>query len=386
MPGEGWNAGSWDRVDRKMTAERCRKRKLLSKHFMGKKSRAVSASQLVSVPDMISAVSSGQELYQLSKEKADFSVTAGEEDESTAGSSGENDGNSRSSTPHSSIKSPPSKSPAKAQKAEGKRMVLSGRSLCLGQAGSGSLIPPFTWIWGIMGKAVQILDLAQYELCSCEMSWDWEKMDGNSSDGAVQVGPAPTSAGLSLWCEIVGPEPVFNLIWMEFMCVKGHVAGGDFQVNGAGTRSRLLQFHSRHSGDSRGGQVAAGGCPTPVPVEKCVSLVTVMDFPERGEETSPFCSLIHNQYLDRAHPQAKFLFSESKGDIRSPQKSEEKRGEKRKASEMEDNGKKVQESSPSRVGEAGAGVVCSLPFQGRFCPGSACPSPLSSPSWTFSRG
>lgn len=90
------------------------------------------------------SVSSGQELYQLSKEKADFSVTAGEEDESTAGSSGENDGNSRSSTPHSSIKSPLSKSPAKAQKAEGKMVVLSGRSLglcplCLGQAGSGSL-------------------------------------------------------------------------------------------------------------------------------------------------------------------------------------------------------------------------------------------------------
>uniref|UniRef100_A0A8D2PV92 DNA ligase 3 n=1 Tax=Zosterops lateralis melanops TaxID=1220523 RepID=A0A8D2PV92_ZOSLA len=79
-----------------------------------------------------------KELYQLSKEKADFSVTAGEEDESTAGSSGENDGNSRSSTPHSSIKSPLSKSPAKAQKAEGKMVVLSGRSLglcplCLGQ-------------------------------------------------------------------------------------------------------------------------------------------------------------------------------------------------------------------------------------------------------------
>ncbi|NXY63828.1 DNLI3 ligase, partial [Callaeas wilsoni] len=64
-----------------------------------------------------------KELYQLSKEKADFSVVAGEEDESTAGSSGENDGNSRSSTPHSSIKSPPSKSPAKAQKAEGKMRV-----------------------------------------------------------------------------------------------------------------------------------------------------------------------------------------------------------------------------------------------------------------------
>ncbi|NWT24254.1 DNLI3 ligase, partial [Cardinalis cardinalis] len=72
-----------------------------------------------------------KELYQLSKEKADFSVTAGEEEESTAGSSGENDGNSRSSTPHSSIKSPPSKSPAKAQKAEGKVMVLSGGSLGL---------------------------------------------------------------------------------------------------------------------------------------------------------------------------------------------------------------------------------------------------------------
>ncbi|NXN32756.1 DNLI3 ligase, partial [Nycticryphes semicollaris] len=65
-----------------------------------------------------------KELYQLSKEKADFSVAAGEEDESTAGSSGENEGNSRSSTPHSAIKTPPSKSPAKAKKAEGK-MVLS---------------------------------------------------------------------------------------------------------------------------------------------------------------------------------------------------------------------------------------------------------------------
>ncbi|NXD86423.1 DNLI3 ligase, partial [Halcyon senegalensis] len=65
-----------------------------------------------------------KELYQLSKEKADFSVAAGEEDESTAGSSGENEGNSRSSTPHSTIKTPPSKSPAKAQKAEGE-MVLS---------------------------------------------------------------------------------------------------------------------------------------------------------------------------------------------------------------------------------------------------------------------
>ncbi|NXC36178.1 DNLI3 ligase, partial [Campylorhamphus procurvoides] len=64
-----------------------------------------------------------KELYQLSKEKADFGVVAGEEEESTAGSSGENEGNSRSSTPHSSVKTPPNKSPAKAQKPAGK-MVL----------------------------------------------------------------------------------------------------------------------------------------------------------------------------------------------------------------------------------------------------------------------
>ncbi|NWQ61463.1 DNLI3 ligase, partial [Neopipo cinnamomea] len=72
-----------------------------------------------------------KELYQLSKEKADFSIGAGEEDESTAGSSGENEGNSRSSTPHSSIKTPPNKSPVKAQKPEGK-MVLPGRGALWG--------------------------------------------------------------------------------------------------------------------------------------------------------------------------------------------------------------------------------------------------------------
>lgn len=71
----------------------------------------------------------GQELYQLSKEKADFHVAAGEEDESTAGSSGENEGNSRSSTPHSAVKTPPSKSPAKAQKSEGKMVLSRERSL-----------------------------------------------------------------------------------------------------------------------------------------------------------------------------------------------------------------------------------------------------------------
>ncbi|NXT77312.1 DNLI3 ligase, partial [Zapornia atra] len=81
-----------------------------------------------------------KELYQLSKEKADFSVAAMEEDESTAGSSGENEGNSRSSTPHSTIKTPPSKSPAKAQKVEGKMLLSRERScrvcsLGLGQFG-----------------------------------------------------------------------------------------------------------------------------------------------------------------------------------------------------------------------------------------------------------
>ncbi|NXG55021.1 DNLI3 ligase, partial [Hemiprocne comata] len=77
-----------------------------------------------------------KELYQLSKEKADFSV-AGEEDESTAGSSGENEGNSRSSTPHSSIKTPPSKSPAKAKKPEGKMVFFRVRRWV--QASFGSL-------------------------------------------------------------------------------------------------------------------------------------------------------------------------------------------------------------------------------------------------------
>ncbi|NXD69143.1 DNLI3 ligase, partial [Eolophus roseicapillus] len=84
-----------------------------------------------------------KELYQLSKEKADFSVTPGEEDESTAGSSGENEGNSRSSTPHSTIKTPPSKSPAKAQKPEGKMVLLGeepqGVLPAFGEPGSGSL-------------------------------------------------------------------------------------------------------------------------------------------------------------------------------------------------------------------------------------------------------
>lgn len=183
--------GCRDRADRKMTAESWRKKKLLSKHFKEEKTRAVFAAQLVCSARHDQCCFSGQELYQLSKEKADFSVTAGEEDESTAGSSGENDGNSRSSTPHSSIKSPPSKSPAKAQKAEGKRMVLQeGAGAVSSVLGAGWLwvlpsvrglvFPPFTWIQGEWAKELSSQ--------SSEMSWDWEKMDGNSSDDAVQVG------------------------------------------------------------------------------------------------------------------------------------------------------------------------------------------------------
>lgn len=61
----------------------------------------------------------GQELYQLSKEKSDFFVVATEEETSTAGSSGENEGQSRSSTPRKAVKQPPGKSPGKAKKPEG---------------------------------------------------------------------------------------------------------------------------------------------------------------------------------------------------------------------------------------------------------------------------
>uniref|UniRef100_A0ACB8EDN2 DNA ligase 3 n=1 Tax=Sphaerodactylus townsendi TaxID=933632 RepID=A0ACB8EDN2_9SAUR len=64
-----------------------------------------------------------RELYQLSKEKSDFTVVATEEDNSTAGSSGENEGLSRSSTPQKAAKQPSSKSPAKAKKPEAGKPV-----------------------------------------------------------------------------------------------------------------------------------------------------------------------------------------------------------------------------------------------------------------------
>ncbi|NWX19112.1 DNLI3 ligase, partial [Aegotheles bennettii] len=92
-----------------------------------------------------------KELYQLSKEKADFNVAAGEEDESTAGSSGENEGSSRSSTPHNAIKTPPSKSPAKAQKPKGK-MVLSRKRSLGNKAVAGS---PQKAVAGSPQKAVE---------------------------------------------------------------------------------------------------------------------------------------------------------------------------------------------------------------------------------------
>nr|XP_056720864.1 DNA ligase 3 [Euleptes europaea] len=63
-----------------------------------------------------------RELYQLSKEKSDFIVVAAEED-NTAGSSGENEGLGRSSTPQKVAKQLSSKSPAKAKKPEANKLV-----------------------------------------------------------------------------------------------------------------------------------------------------------------------------------------------------------------------------------------------------------------------
>uniref|UniRef100_A0A8C9A502 DNA ligase n=1 Tax=Prolemur simus TaxID=1328070 RepID=A0A8C9A502_PROSS len=62
-----------------------------------------------------------KELYQLSKEKADFTVVAGDEGSSTTGSSnGENKGTSGSAVPHKAPGASPSKPSASARKAEGK--------------------------------------------------------------------------------------------------------------------------------------------------------------------------------------------------------------------------------------------------------------------------
>uniref|UniRef100_A0A8B9BPH4 DNA ligase n=1 Tax=Anser brachyrhynchus TaxID=132585 RepID=A0A8B9BPH4_9AVES len=95
-----------------------------------------------------------KELYQLSKEKADFSVVAGEEEESTAGSSGENEGNSRSSTPHKTTKTPPSKSPAKAKKPEGKTFDTASATHVIGDIdenpGAKRVSP--NWIWECIRK------------------------------------------------------------------------------------------------------------------------------------------------------------------------------------------------------------------------------------------
>ncbi|XP_061461353.1 DNA ligase 3 isoform X5 [Rhineura floridana] len=64
-----------------------------------------------------------RELYQLSKEKSEFTVVATEEENSTAGSSGEPEGQSRSSTPHKAAKQPSGKSPAKLKKPEASKPV-----------------------------------------------------------------------------------------------------------------------------------------------------------------------------------------------------------------------------------------------------------------------
>ncbi|XP_068946031.1 DNA ligase 3 [Petaurus breviceps papuanus] len=63
-----------------------------------------------------------KELYQLSKEKADFTVMAADEGSSvTSGSSGENEGSSGPSTPRRASKASSSKAPAQAKKAERKQ-------------------------------------------------------------------------------------------------------------------------------------------------------------------------------------------------------------------------------------------------------------------------
>lgn len=62
-----------------------------------------------------------QELYQLSKEKSDFLVVAAEEENSTAGSSGETEGQPKLSSPPKAAKQNSKKSPAKAKKPEGEQ-------------------------------------------------------------------------------------------------------------------------------------------------------------------------------------------------------------------------------------------------------------------------
>uniref|UniRef100_A0A8C5SP81 DNA ligase n=1 Tax=Laticauda laticaudata TaxID=8630 RepID=A0A8C5SP81_LATLA len=62
-----------------------------------------------------------RELYQISKEKSDFLVVAAEEENSTAGSSGETDGQPKLSSPQKAAKQHSKKSPAKAKKPEGKQ-------------------------------------------------------------------------------------------------------------------------------------------------------------------------------------------------------------------------------------------------------------------------
>ncbi|XP_075847495.1 DNA ligase 3 isoform X2 [Microtus pennsylvanicus] len=62
-----------------------------------------------------------KELYQLSKEKADFTVVAGDEGSSTTGgSNGESEGTAGSAVPHKAPKTPPSKSSASGKKTEQK--------------------------------------------------------------------------------------------------------------------------------------------------------------------------------------------------------------------------------------------------------------------------
>ncbi|KAM3852126.1 DNA ligase 3 isoform 1-T2 [Vipera latastei] len=64
-----------------------------------------------------------RELYQVSKEKSDFLVVAAEEENSTAGSSGETEGQPKLSSPQKAAKQHSRKSPVKAKKPEASKLV-----------------------------------------------------------------------------------------------------------------------------------------------------------------------------------------------------------------------------------------------------------------------
>jgi len=81
--------------------------------------------------------SPSQELYQLSKERAAFAITAGDEGSSaTGGSSGENEGTSGPAVPHKAPRASPKQPPTSAKKAGGKPGGCTSRGGKEGGAGA----------------------------------------------------------------------------------------------------------------------------------------------------------------------------------------------------------------------------------------------------------